>query len=183
MRGLRAYAIFGIILGIGMYCLTYYFATHLMDPKNSLGDGFILILMGYSGTCAIIEPSSRYIETVIEWKEAKKAYKQRVKNKFALFNRDYWSEHNLDDFPNYKREVKRLGIDKELPTARDCRIYLYGYDPYEKNPPPKIPNFNKDNTAFEVACKWYKVPEKYYGKPLDWMCVKARMTELGIVVT
>ena len=181
MKILRAYAIFGIILGIGMHCLTYYFATHLMDPNNSLVDGLILILMGYSGTCAIIKPSSRYIEAVIEWKETQKSYKRCVKNTFALFNRDYWSEHNLDGLPRDQQAVKRLGIDKELPTARDCRIYLYGYDPYEKNPPPKMPNFNNDNTAFEVGGKWYRVPEKYYGKPQDWMYVKAMMDELGVV--
>lgn len=180
MRGLRIYAIFGIVLGIGMLCLTYYFATHLMDPKNSLGDTLILIMMGYSGVCAIIEPSGRYIDAVIEREEAKAAYKKCVKNSFALFNQSYWNEHNLDDFPADKLAVKRLGIDKELPTARDCRIYLYGYDPYEKNPPPKLPNFNRDNTAFEIDGKWYGIPEKYYGQPLDYPHVKTIMDELGI---
>ena len=181
MKILRAYAIFGIIMGMGILTLTYYFATHLMDPKNNLGDVLILVLMGYSGTCAIIKPSSRYIEAVIEWKDAQKSYKRRVKNTFALFNQDYWSKHNLDGLPRDQQAVKRLGIDKELPTARDCRIYLYGYDPYEKNPPPKMPNFNNDNTAFEVAGRWYKVPEQYCGKPLDRMYIKAMMDELGIV--
>lgn len=55
--------------------------------------------------------------------------KWELKTEFAFYCQDgvdgkQFYTANPDKFA----EVKAFGIDKELPTARDCRIFLYGED-------------------------------------------------------
>lgn len=55
--------------------------------------------------------------------------KQDLKTEFAFYCQD--GEDGKQFYmanPDKFAEVKAFGIDKELPTARDCRIFLYGED-------------------------------------------------------
>ena len=179
MSWLRLWAVLGFAMGLGIIFLAYCLGGHgLLDPKGSKEDAFIIVLMVYSGFYAMAVPADRYLVARARQAEERAAYRAHMKNTFALFNKDYWNEHNLDDFPKDKSEVKRLGIDKELPTAHDCRVHLYGYDPYEKNPPPKMPGFNSDFTAIEVDGQWHRVPLKYRGMPVDEVTVNMIIKEI-----
>lgn len=178
MTRLKVGAVLGIAAGFGMFLLVYFLAGEGLHPNDSKGDAFCMLMMVCSGLYAIIVPTYEYIDARIVQAQERAAYKAGIKNDFALFNKDYWSEHNLDGLPRIKMEVKRLGIDKELPTALDCRLYLYGYDPYEKNPPPEMPRLNSSNTAIEVDGEWHSIPEKYRGMPIDVPHVQRIMEEI-----
>lgn len=99
---------------------------------------------------------------------------EELKMLFALYNQDCFGVLGKDA-PKELWNAWRLGIDKELPTARDCRVYLYGYDPEEipsKPSKPSRPNyggleFNWNNSAFMLDGVWYDIPEKYSGMRLD----------------
>ena len=89
----------------------------------------------------------------------------------------YWDpDWNLRDLQYSLKEAKRLGIDKELPTDRDCRIYLYGHDP-EENRPPR-PKFNSKHTMIEVDGKWHDIPDKFYGRLMDEATVDQIVSEI-----
>lgn len=98
--------------------------------------------------------------------------RDELKMLWALYNSDRWGVFGKDA-PKELWDAMRLGIDKELPTARDCRIYLYGYDSEEiPSKPSQRRNyggleFNRDNSAFMMDGVWYDIPEKYFGLRLD----------------
>jgi hypothetical protein len=111
-----------------------------------------------------------------KWERERNHYRA-VKNTFALFNEHYWDpDWNLRDLQYSLKEAKRLGIDKELPTDRDCRIYLYGHDP-EENRPPR-PKFNSKHTMIEVDGKWHDIPDKFYGRLMDEATVDQIVSEI-----
>ena len=146
---------------------------------NSNGYAFVVLLgllFSIYGVCISVE---RIVTAYIDMKDSERKHYLYIKNTFALFNEHYWNpDWNLRDLPKDLQEAKRLGIDKELPTDRDCRIYLYGHDPEENRPP--IPKFNSQRTMIEVDGKWHDIPDKFYGKLMDEATVNQIMRELKI---
>lgn len=57
-------------------------------------------------------------------------YKHDLKVEFATLNQDHWcgSHAFYRENPKVVRMVEKFGIPDELPTSRDCRIFLYGED-------------------------------------------------------
>ena len=140
-----------ILAGVGMLFLAYYFGAYLLDWKGSKGDAFVLMVMVLCGVCLTYSSLFIYLYALVECHLRKMAYRKRIKDTFALFNVHYWSHHNLDGLPRDQQAAMDLGIDKELPTAHDCCIYLYGWDPYEEErgkAPPDPPVFTLD---FEIS--------------------------------
>ena len=165
-----------MLLDIGYIVFMFMWMIPQMDMKHSNGDAFVVMMGVLVGFYGLAMPFARIVDAYIEkWKWELEHYKS-VKHTFALFNQYDWEpDWNLRDFPDDLSEAKRLGIDKELPTARDCRIHLYGWDPEENRPP--MPTFNQDNTAFVVDGIQYEVPQRFYGRPLDYGTVAQIISE------
>ena len=155
-----------VLLTIGYIVFMFMVLVPQMDLQHSKGDAFVVmtgVLVGFYG---LTMPVARILDAYIEkWKWERDHYLS-VKNTFALFNKYYWDpDWNLRDFPKDLAEAKRLGIDKELPTDKDCRLYLYGHDPEENRPP--MPEFNSDHTEFVLEGVRYVVPHHFYGRTMD----------------
>ena len=166
-----------ILLSVGYVVFMLTVLVPQMDVKHSDGDAFVVLLgllFSIYGVCISVE---RIVNAYNEkWERERNNY-LAVKNTFALFNKDYWNpEWTLRDLPNDLSEAVRLGIDKELPTARDCRLYLFGWDP-EENRPPR-PKFNSKHTMIEVDGKWHDIPDKFYGRLMDDATVDQIVSEI-----
>lgn len=168
-----------MLLSIGYIVFMITVLVPQMDVKHSNGDAFV-VLLGLLVSIYGVGISIYCIVTVyIDMKDCERKHYLFIKNEFALFNKHYWDPYwNLRDFQRILKEAKRLGIDKELPTDRDCRIYLYGHDPEENRPP--MPKFNSLHTMIEVDGKWYDIPDKFYGKQMDEATVNQIKRELKI---
>lgn len=155
-----------MLLTIGYIVFTFIYAVPQMDLQHSNGDAFVVMMGVLVGLYGLTMPIVSIVDAYIEKRERERNHYLFVKNTFALFNEHYWApDWNMKDLPKDLKEAKRLGIDKELPTDRDCRIYLYGHDP-EENRPPR-PKFNSQRTMIEVDGKWLDIPDKFYGKLMD----------------
>ena len=157
--------VFCMLLVVGYEVLMFMVLVPQMDLHRGF-DAFLVFESVLLGLYGLGKSVARIMDAYHEkWQWELDHYKS-VKETFALFNKYSWDpEWNLRDFPNDLSEAIRLGIDKELPTARDCRLYLFGWDP-EENRPPK-PNFNSQHTMIEFNGKWHTIPEHYYGKLMD----------------
>ena len=166
-----------ILLSVGYVVFMLTVLVPQMDVKNSNGDAFVVLLgllFSIYGVCISVE---RIVNAYNEKWERERNHYLAVKNTFALFNEHYWDpDWNLRDFQYSLKEAKRLGIDKELPTDRDCRIYLYGHDP-EENRPPR-PKFNSKHTMIEVDGKWHDIPDRFYGRLMDEATVDQIVSEV-----
>lgn len=168
-----------MLLTIGYIVFTFIYTVPQMDLLHSNGDAFVVMMGVLVGFYGLTMPIVSIVDAYIEKRERERNYYLFVKNKFARFNEHYWSpDYNMRDLQSTLKEAKRLGIDKELPTDRDCRIYLYGHDP-EENRPPR-PKFNSQHTMIEVDGKWYNIPDKFYGRVMDEATVDQIMRELKI---
>lgn len=169
----------GILLSVGYVVFMFTVLVHQMDVKHSDGDAFV-VLLGLLVSIHGVGVSIDHIVTAyIDMKDRERKHHLYIKHEFALFNEHYWSPYyNMRDLQSLLQEAMRLGIDKELPTDRDCRIYLYGHDPEENRPP--IPKFNSQHTMIEVDGKWYDIPDKFYGKLMDEATVNQIKRELKI---
>lgn len=166
-----------ILLSVGYVVFMFMVLVPQMDLRHSKGDTFVVTMGVLVGLYGLTTPIARIADAYIEKWDQERSHYLFVKNTFALFNEHYWDpDWNLRDFPKDLREAKRLGIDKELPTARDCRIYLYGHDP-EENRPPR-PKFNSKHTMIEVDGKWHDIPDKFYGRLMDEATVDQIMRDL-----
>ena len=166
-----------ILLSVGYVVFMFMVLVPQMDLQHSKGDAFVVTMGVLVGLYGLTTPINRIVDAYIEKCEQERSHYLSVKNKFALFNEHYWDpDWNLRDFPKDLQEAKRLGIDKELPTDRDCRIYLYGHDP-EENRPPR-PKFNSKHTMIEVDGKWHDIPDKFYGRLMDEATVDQIMRDL-----
>ena len=155
-----------LLLVGGYLVFTFMWLIPQLDIQHSTGGAFVAMMNVLAGIYGLFTPVARIVDAYVEKWQHELDHYNFIKNTFALFNQYYWSpDWNLRDFPEDLREAQRLGIDKELPTSRDCRLYLYGWDPEENRPP--MPEFNSDNTAFKVDGVWYSIPSDYIGKPLD----------------
>lgn len=166
-----------ILLSVGFVVFMFMMLVPQMDLQHSKGDAFVVmmvVLVGFYGlNMSIVRIGTAYIEKL----DQERSHYLFVKNTFALFNEyDWHPDWNLRDFPKDLREAKRLGIDKELPTAKACRVYLYGHDPNENRPPR--PKFNSQYTMIEVDGKWCNIPDKFYGRVMDKATVDQIMREL-----
>ena len=175
-----------MLLDMGYIVFMFMWLIPHMDVKHSNGNAFVVMMGVMVGFYGLAMPFARIVDAYIEkWQWELEHYKS-VKNTFALFNQYYWHpDWNLRDFPDDLSEAKRLGIDKELSTARDCRIYLYGHDP-EENRPPR-PKFNSKHTMIEVDGKWHDIPDKFYGRlmdeaTVDQFCDMLRDTDVSIYI-
>lgn len=138
-----------------------------LDIKHSMGDAFVAMMNVQAGLYGLLMPVARIIDAYVEKKVAELDRYNFIKNTFALFNQYNWSpDWNLRDFSEDLREARRLGIDKELSTSRDCRLYLYGWDPEENRPP--MPKFDSGNLAIIVDGVGYCIPSTYIGLPIDY---------------
>ena len=56
--------------------------------------------------------------------------KHDLKVEFATLNQDHWGDSRAfyREHPERARMVAKFGIPEELPTAKDCRVFLYGED-------------------------------------------------------
>lgn len=156
-----------ILLSVGYVVFMFTVLVPQMDVRHNDGDAFVVLLgllVGvYGVTISIVRIMAAYIE---KWEQERNHYLS-VKNTFAQFNQYNWSpDWTLRYFPEDLREARRLGIDKELSTSRDCRLYLYGWDPEENRPP--MPKFNSDNSAIIVDGVGYCIPSTYIGLPIDY---------------
>lgn len=150
-----------------------------MDILNNKTDAFSIMISVLFGLYGLCTPVYNIISAYIDMKDRERKHYLYIKNEFALFNEHYWApDWNLRDLQYILKETKRLGIDKELPTDRDCRIYLYGHDP-EENRPPR-PKLNSQHTMIEVDGKWHDIPDKFYGKLMDEATIDQIMRELKI---
>lgn len=166
----------GILLSVGYVVFMLTVLIPQMDV-NSDGDAFVVLLGLLFSIYGMCKPIDRIVTAYNEKWERERNHNLAVKNTFALFNEHYWDpDWNLRDLQYSLKEAKRLGIDKELPTGRDCRIYLYGHDP-EENRPPR-PKFNSQHTMIEVDGKWCNIPDKFYGRVMDEATVDQIMREL-----
>lgn len=164
---------------IGYIVFMFMWIIPQMDMQHSKADAFAIMVIVLVGLHGLLNPVYNIINAYIEMKDREREHYLYIKNEFALFNEHYWSpDYNMRDFQSCLKEAKRLGIDKELPTDRDCRIYLYGHDPKENRPP--IPKFNSQHTMIEVDGKWHDIPDKFYGKLMDEATVNQIMRELKI---
>lgn len=156
----------GILLTVGYVVFMFTVLVPQMDVRNNNGDAFVVMMGVLVGFYGLTMPIVSIVDAYIEKRERERNHHLFVKNTFALFNEHFWApDWNMKDLPKGLKEAKRLGIDKELPTDRDCRIYLYGHDP-EENRPPR-PKFNSQRTMIEVDGKWLDIPDKFYGKLMD----------------
>ena len=169
----------GILLSVGYVVFMFTVLIPQMDVMNNDGDAFV-VLLGLLVSIHGVGVSIDHIVTAyIDMEYRKRKHRLYIKHEFSLFNEHYWSpDYNMRDLQNLLKEAKRLGVDKELPTDRDCRIYLYGHDP-EENRPPR-PKFNSQHTMIEVEGKWYNIPDKFYGSVMDEATVKQIKMELKI---
>ena len=166
-----------MLLTIGYIVFTFIYAVPQMDLQHSNGDAFVVMMGVLVGLYGLTMPIVSIVDAYIEKRERERNHYLFVKNTFALFNEHYWApDWNMKDLPKDLKEAKRLGIDKELPTDRDCRIYLYGHDP-EENRPPR-PKFNSQHTMIEVDGKWLDIPDKFYGKLMDEATVDQNIREV-----
>lgn len=169
----------GILLSVGYVVFMFTVLVPQMDMQHSKADAFALTISVLVGLYGLLNPVNNIINDYIDMKDRERKHHLYVKHEFALFNEHYWSpDYNMRDLQSLLKEAKRLGIDKELPTDRDCRIYLYGHDP-EENRPPR-PKFNSQHTMIEVHGKWYDIPDKFYGRLMDEATVNQIMRELKI---
>lgn len=168
-----------ILLSIGYEVFMFMVFVPQMDVKHSDGDAFVFLFGLLVGIYCVGISIDRIVTAYIDMKDRERKHYLYIKNTFALFNEHCWNpDWNLRDLQYNLKEAKRLGIDKELPTDRDCRIYLYGHDPAENRPP--IPKFNSQHTMIEVDGKWHDIPDKFYGKLMDKSTVNEIMRELKI---
>lgn len=164
---------------IGYIVLMYMWIFPQMDILNNKTDAFSIMISVLFGLYGLCTPVYNIISAYIDMKDRERKHYLYIKNEFALFNEHYWApDWNLRDLQYILKETKRLGIDKELPTDRDCRIYLYGHDP-EENRPPR-PKLNSQHTMIEVDGKWHDIPDKFYGKLMDEATIDQIMRELKI---
>ena len=140
-----------ILAGVWLCFLAYYFGAYLLDWKGSDGDAFVLMVMVLCGVECTISSLSTYLDALVECHRSQVAYKERIKNTFALFNVHYWDYHNLDAFPRDQQAAKDLGLDKELPTAHDCCINRYGWDPYEEERGKAPPDSQDITIDFDIS--------------------------------
>ena len=153
-----------------------WFLIPQMDPTNNFGAFFaqIGILGGLAGVAVSFW---RILDAYVKNRDSMCRHHNNIKRTFALFNEHYWHpDYNMRDLQQPLKEAKRLGIDKELPTALECRIYLYGYDTEENRPP--LPKFNSNRTMIEVNGMWRNIPRHYYGRLMDADTVKQILTEI-----
>lgn len=168
----------GILLSVGYAVFMLTVLVPQMDVNND-GGAFVVLLGLLVGICGVVKSIDHIVTDYIDMKDRERKHRLYIKHEFALFNEHYWSpDYNMRDLQNLLQEAKRLGIDKELPTDRDCRIYLYGHDP-EENRPPR-PKFNSQHTMIEVDGKWYDMPDKFYGRLMDEATVNQIKRELKI---
>lgn len=153
-----------------------WFIVPQMDTNSTLGACVWLIGVGV-GLYGIVVPIWCIVDGYIkEWERQRKHY-NAVKNAFALHNEHYWNpDWNLKDLQSILNDAKQLGIDKELQTERDCRIYLYGYDNEENRPPRQ--KFNSNHTMIYVDGRWHDIPDKFYGKLMDEYTVDQIVNEV-----
>lgn len=169
----------GILLSVGYVVFMFTVLVPQMDVSNNDGDAFVVLLGLLMSIFAVGGSIDHIVTAYIDMKDRERKHHLYIKNEFALFNEHYWSpDYNMRDLQSLLKEAKRLGIDKELPTDRDCRIYLYGHDP-EENRPPR-PKFNSQHTMIEVDGKWYDIPDKFYGRLMDDATLNQIMRELKI---
>lgn len=165
--------IFRILAGVGMCFLAYYFGAYLLDWKGSDGDAFVLMVMVLCGVCGTLSSLFTYLYALVECHLSKMAYKERIKETFALFNVHHWDYHNLDGLPRDQQAAKDLGIDKELPTAHDCCIYLYGWDPYEEERGKAPPNSQDITIDFDISAyspeERQELQDALYGVTKRWI--------------
>lgn len=165
-----------MLLTIGYFVFMFMWIFPQMDMKHSKADAFAIMVSVFVGL-QCLRLVFKIIEDYIDMKYRERKHYLYIKHEFALFNEHYWSpDYNMRDLQSTLKEAKRLGIDKELPTDRDCRIYLYGHDP-EENRPPR-PKFNSQHTMIEVDGKWCNIPDKFYGRVMDEATVDQIMREL-----
>lgn len=166
-----------ILLSVGYVVFMLTVLVPQMDVKHSDGDAFVVLfglLLSICGVCISID---RIVTAYVEKRKRERDHYLAVKNTFALFNEHYWDpDWNLRDLQYSLKEAKRLGIDKELTTDRDCRIYLYGHDP-EENRPPR-PKFNSKHTMIEMDGKWHDIPDRFYGRLMDEATVDQIVSEI-----
>lgn len=156
----------GILLSVGYVVFMLTVLVPQMDVRNNNGDAFVVLFGLIVGICGVSKSIDHIVTAYIDMKDRERNHHLYIKHEFALFNEHYWSpDYNMRDLQSLLKESKRLGIDKELPTDRDCRIYLYGHD-HEENRPPR-PKFNSQHTMIEVDGKWYDIPDKFYGRLMD----------------
>lgn len=173
-----------ILAGVWMLLLAYYFGAHLLDWKGSKGDAFVLMVMVLIGVCGTYSSLFTYLDALVDCHLRKVAYRKSIKDTFALFNVHYWDYHNLDGLPRDQKAARDLGIDKELPTAHDCCIYLYGWDPYEeeRGKAPSDLCINFDISAYspeerqELQDALYGVAKRFAGQ-YDTPENRAQMTK------
>lgn len=167
-----------ILLSVGYVVFMLTVLIPQMDENNNV-DAFVVLLGLLVSIYGVGVSIDHIVTAYIDMKERERKHNLAVKNTFALFNEHYWDpDWNLRDLQYSLKEAKRLGIDKELPTDRDCRIYLYGHDP-EENRPPR-PKFNSQHTMIEVDGKWYDIPDKFYGRLMNEATLNQIMRELKI---
>lgn len=154
-----------ILLSVGYVVFILTVLIPQMDENNN-GYAFVVLFGMLMSIYGVGESIERIVTAYIDMKDRERKHRLYIKHEFALFNEHYWDpDWNLRDLQYSLKEAKRLGIDKELPTARDCRIYLYGHDP-EENRPPR-PKFNSQRTMIEVDGKWHEIPDKFYNRLMD----------------
>ena len=164
---------------IGYIVFVFMWMLPQMDIQRRNADAFAIMISVLIGLYGLLIPVFNIIDAYIDMKYRERKHYLYIKNEFALFNEHYWGpDWNLRDLQSILKEAKRLGIDKELPTDRDCRIYLYGHDP-EENRPPR-PKFNSQHTMIEVDGKWYDIPDKFYNRLIDEATINQIMRELKI---
>lgn len=167
----------GILLSVGYVVFMFTALVPQMDVRNNNGDAFVVLLGLLVSIYGVGVSIDHIVTAYIDMKDRERKHRLYIKHEFALFNEHYWSpDYNMRDLQSLLKEAKRLGIDKELPTDRDCRIYLYGHDP-EENRPPR-PKFNSQHTMIEVDGKWCNIPDKFYGMVMDEATVDQIMREL-----
>ena len=164
------------LLSVGYVVFTLTVLVPQMD-ENSNVNAFVVLLGLLFSIYGVCIPIDRIVNAYIEKCERERIHYLSVKNTFAMFNELYWNpDFNLRDFPKDLQEAKRLGIDKELPTDKSCRLYLYGHDPKENRPPR--PKFNSKHTMVEVDGKWHYIPDKFYGRLMDDATVDQIVSEI-----
>lgn len=167
-----------MLLAIGYFVFMFMWIVPQMDMTHSKADALAIMVIVFVGL-KFLSHVFKIIDDYNDMKHRERKHYLYIKHEFALFNEHYWDpDWNLRDLQYSLKEAKRLGIDKELPTDRDCRIYLYGYDP-EENRPPR-PKFNSQHTMIEVDGKWCNIPDKFYGKLMDEATIAQIMRELKI---
>lgn len=166
-----------MLLSIGYMVFVLMVLVPQTDVRNNNCEAFVVSLGLLVSIYGVGVSIARIVTAYIDKREQERRHHRYIKHEFALFNEHYWSpDYNMRDLQSLLKESKRLGIDKELPTARDCRIYLYGHDP-EENRPPR-PKFNSNHTMIEVDGKWYGIPEKFYGRLMDEATIDQIVSEI-----